>query len=406
MPVRGRFGGIFSRAEAAEWIELSPQLRELRTRLRGTMRRSRNPGDRARPASRAQEMVEDLLLYSFDRMSKEYVETVTPHIERIVQLRGEIESIYRTVAGLDPRNPIIPADLDVNKLGRLFTELEGNLRAIGEASPANHMRKPQNVAALDDVRADLEKQLRPEELPHDPDQLQPQEPTPIPYAESRARPELPPAPRQPRAPEALPGDHFVASREPIPYREDGTPVDIRDRFHFDERLEGGGRVKEASGELGDPRRVQRFRDEKAQAELSSGTGDDAGHLIGDQFGAPGDLRNLSPQNRPQNRFNPNDPAQNGAWFNLEMQWRQHLEEGGRVFVTVRDTARPGEFRPYKREASWTILHPDGRVETGGLTFANMTTPEVRAQGYTPPTVSGPQSGNLLPFPGPPSGSKP
>jgi hypothetical protein len=62
--------------------------------------------------------------------------------------------------------------------------------------------------------------------------------------------------------------------------------------------------KEASGELGVPGRVATHRVVSAQRTMSGGTGEHAGHLIGIQFGAPGDIRNLGLQNANVNTFAP------------------------------------------------------------------------------------------------------
>src|SRR5437870_2937171 len=50
----------------------------------------------------------------------------------------------------------------------------------------------------------------------------------------------------------------------------------------------------------------------AQKKMAGGTGDDAGHLIGNRFGAPGGRENLSPQNWKANRF--------GTYKDLENLW--------------------------------------------------------------------------------------
>jgi hypothetical protein len=52
--------------------------------------------------------------------------------------------------------------------------------------------------------------------------------------------------------------------------------------------------------------------------MSGGTGDHAGHLIGIQFGAPGDVRNLGLQNANMNTFAPKalQPAFSGPWREL------------------------------------------------------------------------------------------
>ena len=68
--------------------------------------------------------------------------------------------------------------------------------------------------------------------------------------------------------------------------EDGTNElpDIRDRFKA-RTYEVNGRVyKELRGELGTPGEVLTHRDRQAQASISRGTGEDAGHMIDNRFG--------------------------------------------------------------------------------------------------------------------------
>lgn len=109
-------------------------------------------------------------------------------------------------------------------------------------------------------------------------------------------------------------------------------------------------VQEASGRLGVPGLVRRHRDRSAQSAVSSGSGDHAGHLIADQFGAPGDARNLSRQNRIMN-------SGGGTFHDLERRWQAH-------------------------SADWTTR--GGRTVPGSRT----------AQGIEP-TVSSPQTDNVI-----------
>ncbi len=70
--------------------------------------------------------------------------------------------------------------------------------------------------------------------------------------------------------------------------------DISAQFLFRQWTQGNFSYKEASGELGVPGNVVTHRIMADQRVMSSGTGEHAGHLIGIQFGAPGDV----PQPRP------------------------------------------------------------------------------------------------------------
>ena len=80
--------------------------------------------------------------------------------------------------------------------------------------------------------------------------------------------------------------------------------DISARFTFRQWTQGSYSYKEASGELGVPGKVATHRSVAAQRAMSAGTGEHAGHLIGIQFGAPGDVRNLGLQNPNMNTFAP------------------------------------------------------------------------------------------------------
>jgi hypothetical protein len=80
--------------------------------------------------------------------------------------------------------------------------------------------------------------------------------------------------------------------------------DISAQFFFRQWTQGKYSYKEASGELGVPGKVATHRIVSAQRAMSGGTGEHAGHLIGIQFGAPGDIRNLGLQNPNMNTFAP------------------------------------------------------------------------------------------------------
>lgn len=146
--------------------------------------------------------------------------------------------------------------------------------------------------------------------------------------------------------------------------------DISKRFKFSTTVSGGKELKTAEGWLGVPGRVLTHRSPKAQKGVSIGSGDDAGHLIGNQFGPPGDARNLSLQNWIMNRGS-------GTWFDLEKQWADLLQKGHKVRVKVTDIAEPGK-RPYHRKAEWTVVQPDGRTTTHhSLDFINTTSEKSR-----------------------------
>jgi DNA/RNA non-specific endonuclease len=147
--------------------------------------------------------------------------------------------------------------------------------------------------------------------------------------------------------------------------------DVSKRFKFSILVVNGKEHKVAEGWLGVPGRVLTHRSVHAQKGVSTGSGDDAGHLIGNQFGSPGDQRNLSLQNWIMNRGQ-------GTWFDLEKQWADLLQKGNKVRVKVTDVADPGK-RPYHRKAEWTVVQPDGRTTTNHtMDFMNTTSEKSRA----------------------------
>ncbi|MBA2116340.1 DNA/RNA non-specific endonuclease [Bremerella alba] len=163
--------------------------------------------------------------------------------------------------------------------------------------------------------------------------------------------------------------------------------DISGRFKFRKRETVDKIYQEASGRLGVPGTVKKHRSRSEQRKISSGTGDDAGHLIGDRFGAPGDGRNLTAQHRYMN--------QNGTFRKLEDEWAEKLKNGTGVEVHITDVTRKGEDRPFMRKAEWTEIAPDGSETKRDLVFMNATSPTSRAKRGTPPTVDSPQSGNVI-----------
>lgn len=153
--------------------------------------------------------------------------------------------------------------------------------------------------------------------------------------------------------------------------------DISRRFQFPPRFRRGNyEYVQASGELGVPGRVMTHRSPSAQTGVAGGTGDDAGHLIGNRFGAPGGAENLGMQNWVQNRY--------GTYKQLEDDWAAKLQNGTGVEVVVQDVYRAGETRPFMRRVEWMETAPDGRQTQHQLLFANAHTPRSRdLQGIVP-----------------------
>lgn len=160
--------------------------------------------------------------------------------------------------------------------------------------------------------------------------------------------------------------------------------DIRRHFNFRRYTQGGFEYVEATGKLGVPGKVMQHRSESAQRALSGGTGDHAGHLIGNQFGAPGDGLNLGLQNANINTRAPRAQqhwigGSGGSYLDLEKRWAEKLESGIGIEVRVRDQYRLGEARPIARHVDWTEIHPNGtRTENTGLSFLNSSSPQSRA----------------------------
>jgi len=147
-------------------------------------------------------------------------------------------------------------------------------------------------------------------------------------------------------------------------------ADVSRNFRYRVYRRGDNTVKEAAGRLGVPSKVKHHRSASAQRGVSGGTGDDAGHLIGNRFGASGGAENLSPQNWRQNRGQ-------GTFYTLEKQWSHMLEKGWGVEVRVRDFTRAGEARPWMRKVEWTEISPNGTRIKRELDFVNTHTPKSR-----------------------------
>lgn len=158
--------------------------------------------------------------------------------------------------------------------------------------------------------------------------------------------------------------------------------DISHHFHFRPYTEGSYRFVEGTGKLGIPGKVLQHRSPSAQRALSEGTGDHAGHLIGNQFGAPGGGLNLGLLNANINTYAPKVQqvwaGQGGSYLKLEQQWEQKLKNGYGIEVRVRDRYRVGEERPIARHVEWTETTPKGGTSRHSLDFLNATSPQSRA----------------------------
>src|SRR5262245_36163918 len=104
--------------------------------------------------------------------------------------------------------------------------------------------------------------------------------------------------------------------------------DVRGQYTFETKTRNGKTYKQAYGWLGMPDQVIEHRSASDQRKVSSGTGDDAGHMIGNRFGSPGSPDNLSLQNWKANRY--------GTYKNLENLWAAKRLSGVEIYVQVTD----------------------------------------------------------------------
>jgi hypothetical protein len=163
--------------------------------------------------------------------------------------------------------------------------------------------------------------------------------------------------------------------------------DVRGQYQFKVTMQNGKTYKQAWGWLGMPDQVQTHRSSSAQKGVAGGTGDDAGHLIGNRFGSPGGVDNLSLQNWKQNRY--------GTYKDLENAWAAKRLTGIDIWVQVTDISRPGEVRPFMRNVQWKE-RTNGVDTPFEVIFANPHTPESREKQNIPPTNVGPGGGELIP----------
>ncbi len=161
--------------------------------------------------------------------------------------------------------------------------------------------------------------------------------------------------------------------------------DISKRFQYDEfATKEGNWAKEAKGELGVPGEVRKHRNETEQGKVSEGSGDDAGHLIANTFGAEGGERNLGKQNWIANEF--------GTWRQLEIMWAEKLHNGTRVFVEIHEVSHAKGERPFMRRAVWEEVDAAGKVTKHELVFGNFETAKSREATGAAPTQGVPDTG--------------
>jgi hypothetical protein len=167
--------------------------------------------------------------------------------------------------------------------------------------------------------------------------------------------------------------------------------DVSKQFRFQAFEQNGYRYEELSGRLGVPGKVKQHRNTYQQRQVAGGTGDDAGHRIANEFGAPGGKDNLTPQNWIQNRGG-------GTYRDMEIDWGNKLRNGTGVDVKVQDVFKPGTDRPFLRKVEWTETSPTGTVSKRSLDLMNPQTAESRLNRDIAPTVPFGTSADIYPFP--------
>lgn len=127
----------------------------------------------------------------------------------------------------------------------------------------------------------------------------------------------------------------------------------------------------AAGWLGWPQIVANHRGSGDHTALEVRVGDHIGHLIGVQFGAPDDSRNVSSQNGAQNGIIPKVGW--GTYFALEKRMRSLLNRGAAIYLQVWTYRRRHTNARYThyRDVIVDIFHPSGeRERIDNLSFGN------------------------------------
>ena len=154
-----------------------------------------------------------------------------------------------------------------------------------------------------------------------------------------------------------------------PYLPEGRIPDeatVHGNLRFWEVKEGEQTTKYAAGTLARPDLPKTDRDTKAQSAISKGTGFDAGHLIGHQFGGPEIPGNLSLQNPTMNQGG-------GNWYKMESQWAHDLRNDSRVTVVVKEVTRPDTPNFLWRSVESLTINSDGEVRHDEVSMLNPET---------------------------------
>ena len=150
-------------------------------------------------------------------------------------------------------------------------------------------------------------------------------------------------------------------------------LDVSQTLYLNEVQEDEGVLyKFIGGYLTSPSTVQSVpRDEEQERKKFSGDlevhpdagyKDDVGHLWGNRFGAPDDVRNYMAQNRSINR---------GEFNQIEERWANLLEQNPDMKINIfvcdisdglyaENNFDPASVRPYERYVNWVETYPDGK----------------------------------------------
>ncbi len=153
-------------------------------------------------------------------------------------------------------------------------------------------------------------------------------------------------------------------------KSDSPAAQQRGGLRFWQETENGLTVKHAAGPLTTPGTNAFPRDIQAQRAVSRGTGYDAGHLIGHQFGGPEIPGNLSLQNHLMNQGG-------GTFYNVEQRWAASLAQGDTVDVHVTEYTRATDSAFLYRRVESVTTNPQGEIARETSLFVNPESERVR-----------------------------
>jgi len=133
---------------------------------------------------------------------------------------------------------------------------------------------------------------------------------------------------------------------------------MAERSDYDEKGSGPYTLRKRDEVINwrDDTKIGKTKSAQAQQDVSHRTGDDAGHLVGAEFGAdPSDDRNLTRQNLTQN--------ERGAWYKQERQLRDEVEDGRQCGVDV--SVKPYQDRSSRMMKTYDVSADGGRGEARG-----------------------------------------